>query len=293
MGRKIESSELILNKDGSVYHLNLLPEDVAPIIITVGDQNRVAKVSKYFDRVELRKEKREFTTHTGYIGDKRVTVISTGIGTDNIDIVINELDALFNIDLQSRKPKDDITRLNFIRIGTSGCLQADIPSDSILLSEHAFGIDGMLNFYDVPQNELESALLTEFDKQLNLVGRIGIQPTSTACSRALYDHFMEKGIYHGITASSTGFYGPQGRFLRLKPRIDLPEELAKFRWKDYRITNFEMETSAIYGMANMLGHRALSVNALIANRPAGTFSADPGEVVEKTIKWALGKLRSF
>lgn len=287
MNKKIEASELVLNEDGSVYHLHLRPENIAQDIIIVGDQDRVKEVSKHFDRIEFQTNKREFVTHTGYIGNKRLTVLSTGIGTDNIDIVFNELDALVNIDLETRLPKEKLQSLNIIRVGTSGALQRDIPIDTIVLSSHGLGLDGLMNFYKHTPNADEAALL----KQINEKVRLPIEPSLTAGSKQLIDLFKDDNLQQGITLTSTGFYGPQGRVLRLQPQVDrFIEELADLKFDDLRITNLEMETSAIYGLGRLLGHHCLSVNAILANRQSMTFSKDSKAIVEQAIQLTLSKL---
>lgn len=285
----IKNSELILNPDGSVYHLNLKPEDISNTIIFVGDQDRVEKITKHFDSVEFSTQKREFKTQTGYYKKKRISVISTGIGPDNIDIVLNELDALVNIDLKTRKPKQNLTSLNIIRIGTSGSLQKDVPVDSFLISTHGLDINGMLHFYQIEgisNPEIEDAFIkhTNWDKNKS-------RPIVINNSLFLQQFFDSKSIYKGMTGTAGGFYGPQGRVLRLPLKdSNLNTKLDNFSYKDYRITNFEMETSVIYGLSKLLGHEALSLNAIIANRSNGTFSKNPKEIVDKLIDYALERI---
>ena len=287
MNKKIEASELVLNADGSVYHLHLKPEHIAHDIIIVGDQDRVKEVSKHFDSIEFQTNKREFVTHTGYIGKKRLTVLSTGIGTDNIDIVFNELDALVNIDLETRLAKKELTSLNIIRVGTSGSLQKDVPIDSILLSTHGLGLDGLMNFYEHTNNAEESAMLDEIKANVTLP----ILPCLTEGSQKLLDLFKGDDVHHGVTLTSTGFYGPQGRKLRLNPQIrHFIDELSALKLGKRRITNLEMETSAIYGLGKLLGHHCLSVNAILANRQLMTFSKDSKGIVEKAIQLTLEKI---
>ncbi|EKT2069873.1 nucleoside phosphorylase [Flavobacterium psychrophilum] len=285
----IQSSELILNPDGSVYHLNLLPENIAHNIIFVGDQERVSKITQHFDSIEFSTQKREFKTQTGTIKGKRITVISTGIGPDNIDIVMNELDALVNIDLATRKPKENITSLNIIRIGTSGSLQADIPCDSFVMAKFGLGLDNMLRSYlidEVSIPEMEDA----FIKHTNWDLRKG-KPYIIPCSEELEKLIESEKIHKGITATAGGFYGPQGRVLRLNIQDDsLNSKMDNFNFEDNRITNLEMETSAIYGLGKLLGHHCLSLNAIIANRASGTFSQDPYKAVDELIAYALEKL---
>ncbi|NER11343.1 uridine phosphorylase [Muriicola jejuensis] len=281
-------SELILNQDGSVYHLNLLPEDIAHTVILVGDPDRVERVSRHFDQVEIEKRKREFITHTGRYKGKRLSVLSTGIGTDNIDIVLNELDALVNIDLVNRKVHKNKQVLNFIRIGTSGAVQAEIPVDSFLLSEYALGFDSVLRYYRGQAErltEFEDAFMeqTGWDPEKS-------RPYAVSCSEFLLDHFTEDRICLGFTGSNVGFYGPQGRHLRLQAADPkLHEKLASFSFQGRKLTNFEMETSALYGLSSLMGHRAISMNAIIANRATTTFSKNPRKTVDQLIKWSLDK----
>ncbi len=244
-------------------------------------------MSKHFDRIEFQTSKREFVTHTGYIGNKRLTALSTGIGTDNIDIVFNELDALVNIDLNTRIPKEDLQSLNIIRVGTSGALQKDIPIDSILLSSYGLGLDGLMNFYKHTPNETEIELL----KQINEKVSLHIEPSLTSGSSELINLFKDNNLQQGITLTSTGFYGPQGRVLRLQPQVDrFIDDLAELNFDGLRITNLEMETSAIYGLGRLLGHHCLSVNAILANRQRLTFSKDSHAIVEEAIQLTLSKL---
>ena len=288
---KIAESELVINPDGSVYHLNLRPEDIASNIITVGDPGRVPMVSKYFDEIEVKKEKREFVSHTGRIGQKRITVISTGIGPDNIDITINELDALANIDFGSREPKAELTSLNIVRIGTSGSLHPEVPVDSFVASTYGVGLDNLLNFYDYKPNLGEASLEDELKAFLEYTGRL---PFYVCEGSPVLMEALGPGKTQGITLTSPGFYAPQGRELRAKARFDVRffQSLAKFRFRDYPITNFEMETSAIYGLSRLLGHRALSTNVIIANRPNGKFSKDPYKSVDTLIQDVLSLISS-
>ncbi|MBL4586894.1 MAG: nucleoside phosphorylase, partial [Flavobacteriales bacterium] len=261
----IAESELILNEDGSIYHLKLKPENIADTIILVGDQGRVEKVSKHFDNIEFKVQNREFVTHTGNIGTKRLTVLSTGIGTDNIDIVINELDALVNIDLKNRIEKTEQKSLNLIRLGTSGSLQEDIPVDSYLLSTHGIGFDGVLNYYE-KGSEVEDTELTDAFMEQTKWNAAFPRPYIVAGSEKLFN-LLKEGTHQGMTATANGFYGPQGRKLRLTPTVpDLNERLNKFSYKNHRITNFEMETSALFGLGKALGHECATVCAIIANR---------------------------
>jgi uridine phosphorylase len=287
--QRIAETELILNTRGAIYHLDLRPEEIATTIILVGDPGRVKEVSKYFDRIEFNLHHREFITHTGYIGKKRITVTSSGIGTDNIDITLNEMDALANIDFSTRKQNEKLKVLNFIRIGTSGALQPDIPVDSFIASTHGLGIDNLLNFYRLEQNEEEKQLLHSFVTHTQLHGRTGY-PYIAGAGASLIKHFV-KDFYQGITITTPGFYGPQGRVLRLGvSNPDLINRLTQFRFGQHRITNFEMETSAIYGLGKLLGHHCLSLNAIIANRARKEFSKDSKAAVEKLIVKALENL---
>ena len=285
----IQSSELILNPDGSVYHLNLKPENIAHDIIFVGDQNRVEKITQFFDSVEFSTQKREFKTQTGIFKGKRITVMSTGIGPDNIDIVINELDALVNIDLETRKPKENLTSLNIIRIGTSGSLHEDIPVDSFVMSKFGLGLDNMLRSYLI--DEVSNVAIEEaFVKHTNWDLLKGM-PYVIACSELLEKVIESDKMHKGITATAGGFYGPQGRVLRLNIQDEnLNSKMDNLTFENNRITNLEMETAAIYGLSALLGHQALSLNAIIANRANGTFSTDPYKAVDELIAYTLDKL---
>lgn len=284
----IKESELILNPDGSVYHLNLKPEHIADTIIFVGDQDRVAKITKHFDTIEFETQKREFKTHTGTYKGKRLTVLSTGIGPDNIDIVMNELDALVNINLKTRKPKEKLTSLKIVRVGTSGSLQKDVPVDAFVLSTHGLDLNGMLHFYKIDgltNPEMEDAFIKHTNWNVNKA-----RPIIFNNSKAL-ENIFDTEVYKGLTATAGGFYGPQGRVLRLPLEDDsLNNKMDNFNFNGIRITNFEMETSVIYGMSKLLGHHALSLNAIIANRPNGTFSKNPGQTVERLITYTLNKI---
>jgi len=282
----IAASELIINSRGAIYHLDCRPEEIANTIITVGDPARVAAVSKHFDSVEVKNHHREFITHTGYLNKKRITVVSSGIGTDNIDIVINELDALANIDFKTRTIKENLTQLNIIRVGTSGSLQMDIPVDSFVASTHGLGIDNLMNFYRQNNNEEEKQLVQSFVTQTQLNNNFA-HPSIGSASAALIKNFVD-GFHHGITVTCPGFYGPQGRVLRLGlANPALIDNLTSFTFGKHRITNFEMETSAIYGMGNLLGHHCLSLNAIVANRISKEFSKDGAAAVENLIKKSL------
>ncbi|MGE8430285.1 MAG: nucleoside phosphorylase [Sphingobacterium sp.] len=283
----INESELILNADGSIYHMNLLPEDLASTVITVGDPDRVAKVSKYFDRIELKKGKREFITHTGYLGNKRLTVISTGIGTDNIDIVLNELDALANIDFANRTVKPTFSSLDIVRIGTSGAVQQDIEMGTILASAYGVGLDALMNYYQGSYDDEEQGLqaeLAEYFSALNL------KPYVAKAGTSLLDRFAFD-LPKGVTLTAPGFYAPQGRIVRSTNTIpNFIYLINSFQYKGQRFTNLEMETAGIYALANMFGHQALSINAILASRVDGRFSSAPEEVVDKAIQLILERI---
>ena len=283
------ASELILNQDGSVYHLNLRPENIATTIILVGDQDRVDKVTKHFDKIEFTTQKREFRTATGTYKNKRISVISTGIGSDNIDIVLNELDALANIDLSTRKIKENFTQLSFIRIGTSGSLQADIPVNSFVLSSHGLDLNGLLHFYQI-ESISHPAIENAFMKHTNWSEKKA-HPIIVSNSTSLANKLASPIVFQGVTATAGGFYGPQGRVLRLALEdANLNNKIDSFSFEGNRITNLEMETSAIYGLSKLLGHHAVSLNAVIANRANGTFSENPSKIVADLIEYTLKKL---
>ena len=285
----IKNSELILNPDGSIYHLNLKPEQIANTIIFVGDQDRVSRVTSHFDTIEFETQKREFKTQTGTYKGQRLSVISTGIGPDNIDIVLNELDALVNIDFKTRKIKNKLTSLNIIRIGTSGALQKNIPINSFLVSRYALDINGMLQSYktdSLSNPDIENA----FVKHTNW-HKDRARPVVIDCSEKLFNVFKNDTIHKGLTVTAGGFYGPQGRVLRLPVKDPkLNSKMDTFLYKNIKITNLEMETSAIYGLAKLLGHDAISLNAIIANRPHGTFSENPTQTVDELITFTLNKI---
>ncbi len=284
----IPDSELVINPDGSVYHLNLRAEQVAETILIVGDPARVSMVSRYFDEIECKVQKREFITHTGHLNGKRITVISSGIGTDNIDIVLTELDALVNIDFESRTVKKELTSLNIIRIGTSGSLQKEVPEDSFVFSSHGLGLDCLMNYYQFQNKEEERTILKAIEQQINPVK--GVKFCLFEGSRHLLKKIGQNGT-SGITATCPGFYGPQGRSLRAAVAApNLLTELGQFENSGLRITNFEMETAAIYGLARMLGHQALSCNAVIANRVTKAFSKDPKDIVDQLIRHVLERI---
>ncbi len=288
----IASSELILNQDGTVYHLHLKPEHIAKDILFVGDQNRVEKITQHFDHIECTIQKREFKTQTGTYKGKRITVISTGIGPDNIDIVMNELDALVNINLESRTIKKELTSLNILRIGTSGSLQADIPVDSFVMSRYGLGLDNMLRSYqidEISEKEMEEAFIYQTNWDL----RKG-KPYVVKGSDLLATLFLSDKIFQGFTGTAGGFYGPQGRVLRLPIQDnELNRRMDSFQFQGIRMTNLEMETGAIYGLGKLLGHECLSLNAIIANRATGTFSKDPYKAVDELIEYTLNRMATL
>ena len=282
----IAESELILNSRGAIYHLDVRPEELAHTIITVGDPDRVQEVSRHFDSIEVKRNHREFVTHTGMLGKKRISVVSTGIGTDNIDIVLNELDALVNIDFNSRTINHKLTTLTIIRLGTSGSLQGDIEVDSMVASTHGLGIDNLLNYYRHDNNDEEMQILQQFAAHTQLSSHFS-QPYISGAASAILKNFVE-GFHHGITVTCPGFYGPQGRVLRLGlTNPDLIDRLTQFTFGNHRITNFEMETSAIYGLGKLLGHHCLSISAIVANRVKKEFSKDGAKAVDTMISKCL------
>ena len=287
--QKIAESELIINSRGAVYHIDLKPEELAPNVILVGDPGRVAQVSRYFDKVEVKQQHREFVSHTGTIGGKRITCLSSGIGPDNIDIVLNELDALVNIDFETRQIKPQLASLNIIRLGTCGSLQADVPVDSFVAGTHGLGLDNLLNYYRLEQNDQEKELLQAFITHTQLTGTT---PYISIAGASLLRHFVD-GYHQGITVTCPGFYGPQGRVLRLGiSNPHLIDRLTEFRHGNHRIANFEMETSAIYGLGKLLGHHCLSLNAVIANRVRQEFSKDTAATVDNLIRHSLEIMRT-
>ncbi len=287
---KPEKSELILNPDGSIYHLHLLPNDIATDIILVGDQGRVEVVASFFDKIELTKSNREFYTVTGTYKNKRITVLSTGIGTDNIDIVINELDALVNFDLETRTIKTEKRKLNFVRIGTSGGLQNELIAGSVLVSKTSIGFDGLLNFYadrdKICDNEFEQDLMQKLNWSKRLANTYIVDSSSE-----LFNKIYDKSYFQGVTISSPGFYGPQGRILRLNiVDNEINDKITNYNFNGRKITNYEMESSALYGLSKLLGHEALTLCVIIANRVNKTFLNDYKPIVKKLIKEVLDNL---
>ena len=282
-------TELILSSDKRVYHINLRSEDIADDVIVVGDQNRVAQISSYFSKIDFKTEHREFITHTGTFNGKRITVLSTGIGTDNIDIVLNELDAAVNINLEKRELNPTHRKLNIIRLGTSGALQGDIPVNGLVASSHGIGLDGLLNFYEGWKTINEDAISEAFIKHTNWQKNLPY-PYCVAASETLLNKFKHD-LHIGITATAPGFYGPQGRQIRLKSSApNLNELLTAFKLNDLRITNFEMETSALYGLGQLLDHNCLTICVIIANRVRKEFTSDYKKSVEVLIENCLNKL---
>ncbi|MDD4149820.1 MAG: nucleoside phosphorylase [Bacteroidales bacterium] len=287
--KKIENSELIINNDGSIFHLHLKPEQLAKDIILVGDPGRVALISQHFDSIEHKVQNREFITHTGTYKGKRISVIATGIGTDNIDIVLNELDALVNIDLNKRIIKENHASLNLVRIGTSGGLQEDLEVDTFLMSEMAIGFDGLLNFYKdrekVGNNDVEEAFLKHMSWNPRIATPYFVNASDSLMRR------IDHGFRRGYTISAPGFYGPQGRELRLEIQDrEINDKIRSFRFENNRITNYEMESSALFGLSTLLGHKAATVCVIIANRYAKQYSKDYKPFVKNLIKIVLDNL---
>lgn len=286
--QKLSEADLVINPDGSIYHLNILPEDVADTVITVGDPDRISEITKHFDRIELKKGKREFLTHTGYIGTKRITVISTGIGTDNIDIVFNELDALVNVDFKTREVKEKLTSLDIIRVGTSGAVQPDLPMGTILASTFGLGLDALMHYYVHGTPDEEKGLFEHVKTHFQDLH--AVNPYLTSADPVLLNT-IGKGMEQGITVTAPGFYAPQGRQVRAQNAVpNFIQKLNTFSYENYRITNLEMETAGIYALAKVLGHKALSVNAILASRVNYQFSKDPNSVVDKAIKLVLERI---
>ncbi len=284
-----KDSELIVHADGSIYHLKLKPHQVARHIILVGDPGRVESVSRHFSRIEHKVQNREFHTHTGYYEDVRLTVLSTGIGTDNIDIVVNELDALVNIDLEKRTDKDLHTTLNLIRLGTSGALQPEVHVDTFVASAYGLGFDGLLNYYGFDHSLLEEAMSEAYIKHTGWNERLPF-PYIVSASAKLLDG-MAHDMLQGITATANGFYGPQGRELRIPLAFpELNERIESFNYQGKYITNFEMETSGLYGLGKLLGHQTLTICAIIANRVLKTYSADYQQTIDRLIELSLQRI---
>ena len=291
MSTTLKASEFICNNDGSIYHLALKPGELAQNIIFVGDPDRVGIVSRHFDSIELTRQKREFVTHTGYYNNKRFSVISTGIGTDNVDIVLNEVDALFNIDFNTRRLKSNLTSLNCVRIGTCGGLQKDTPTDSFIASKSSIGFEGLMHCYEVDYTAREKALTNAITTHCHGFAHQKLLPYVTDGAPNLLDLFS-KTCTTGLTATCSGFYGPQGRELRLKAQMpDFLDRIANFVFESKeRITNFEMETAGLYGLSKALGHQCLSLSVIVANRTTGEFSQNPDKAMEQLIRLTLDTL---
>ncbi len=284
MTKTIPASELILNPDGSIYHLHLKPEYLASSVIAVGDPGRVPMVSRYFDTIEVQVANREFVTHTGFYKGKRISVISTGMGTDNIEIFMNELDALVNVDLKTRQVKSQHTRLKVVRVGTSGSMRREIPCGALLASEYGIGLDSLMQFYNLESSIQEKNIAIAVRENLGLE----FTPYCTRASQILLDQMVKGEIIIGNTVTCPGFFGPQGREVRLKPGIpNMMKRLAALKIDDFRLTNFEMETAGYYAMGRLLGHDMLSLNAIVANRVDQSFARDPKAIVDGTILHAL------
>lgn len=285
----LKASELILNKDGSIYHLGLLPQDIANTIITVGDPARVSTISKHFDSIEIRKQKREFNTHTGVYKGKRISVMSTGMGTDNIDIALTELDAIVNIDLKAKKIKKELTSLDIIRIGTTGSVRKEIPVGSFIVSEMALGFDGLMHYYK-DDSFLKTEIAEAFVEQTNWSAKKAM-PYVVEGSRKLIEKLSSELTVTGFTGTNVGFYGPQARVLRAEvPDARMNDKIGAFSFNGHAITNLEMETSGIYGMSKLLGHNAVSMNLVLANRATGDFAENASEMMEKLIVYSLDKI---
>jgi uridine phosphorylase len=282
-------TELILNPDGSVYHLHLKPEHLANTIILVGDPERVTEISNYFDSIEYKIQHREFITHTGYIGKKRVSVISSGIGTDNVEILLNELDALVNIDLQTRLPKQDFTSLKMLRLGTSGSLRPEIEVGNILLTEYAVGLDTLMHFYQDIPIPFEVSVAQHLQSHLHL----SFEPYCVNAHKDWFAYWLHKtNFIKGNTLTCPGFYAPQGRELRLKTKKQhLKEDYYSFDYQGFKLANLEMETAGYYGLARLFGHKIVSVNALLANRYTGEFAENPQKIVQTMIEQIITILK--
>lgn len=290
MRTQLADSELICNRDGSIYHLALHPGELAEKIILVGDPDRVAKVSQQFDSIELTRQKRELITHTGEYNGQRISVISTGMSVGNIDIVVNEIDALFNVDFKKREIKSNLTSLTLVRVGTCGGLQADVPTNATVVSSSGVGFDGLLHCYDIPYTEHERALTDAMTTHCDGYAYNRLLPYICDGCPELINRFSQHG-HVGMTATCGGFYGPQGRQIRLKPQMqNFLDLIQQFCYQDQRIVNFEMETSALYGLGKALGHRCLSLCTVVANRVTGEFSRDPGNVMQQLISVTLDNL---
>ena len=290
MNQPIPASQLVLNSEGAVYHLNLHPDQLADDVLLVGDPGRVELVASFFDKIEVERQNREFVIRTGYFNGKRITVLSTGMGTDNLDIVMNELDTLANIDLKTRMPKEEHRTLNLIRLGTCGALQPDIEvEDSYVATRYAIGLDGLIYFYENNREVNEIAMRDAFIGQMDYPKDLPL-PYVVGCSNELFDR-LAQGYYQGVTATAPGFYGPQGRTLRM--RLAYPElnsKIESFSYQGWRVCNFEMESSALYGLGKMMGHNCLTICVAIANRVTEKFATDYHPYVKKLVLNTLERL---
>ena len=289
MNQPIPASQLVLNNEGAIYHLNLHPDQLADNVIMVGDPGRVDMIASFFDKIDVERQNRELVTRTGWFNGKRITVLSTGMGTDNLDIVMNELDALANIDLKTRMPKETHRSLNLIRIGTCGALQPDIEPGNNVATRYAIGLDGLLYFYEKHKEVNEIAMRDAFIKQMDYPKDLP-KPYVVEGSKALFDKLAE-GYYQGVTATAPGFYGPQGRTLRMQ--LSYPENNSKienFDYQGWRVCNFEMESSALYGLGKMMGHNCLTICVAIANRVTEKFTTDYHPYVRKLVENTLIRL---
>lgn len=287
---RIPESELVLNSDGSVYHLKICPENLADRVILVGDPGRVELISGYFDNIEFKAQNREIVTHTGSFEGKRITVLSTGMGTDNIDIVLNELDALVNINLKTRTVNENKKSLKIIRVGTSGGIQPELPLNSFVVSDYGLGFDGLIHYYANNNSVIENDLTTAFMNHFDWKGPLP-QPYCVSANTELINLFKGDDFYHGITATASGFYGPQGRKLRLDLAFpDFNKKLKDFSYSNYKILNFEMETSALYALGKMLGHKTLTVCVAIANRENKEYAKNYKDAMAELIGMLLTKI---
>ncbi len=290
MNQPIPASQLVLNNEGAIYHLNLHPEQLADDVIMVGDPGRVEMIASFFDKIEVKRQNRELVTRTGYFNGKRITVLSTGMGTDNLDIVMNELDALANIDLKARIPKKEHRSLNLIRLGTCGALQPEISvEDSYVATRYAIGLDGLIYFYEKHKEVNEIGFRDAFIEQMDYPKDLPL-PYVVEGSKSLFDRLAE-GYYHGVTATAPGFYGPQGRTLRLQ--LSYPEnnrKIESFNYQGWRVCNFEMESSALYGLGKMMGHNCLTICVVVANRVTEKFATDYHPYVKKLVLKTLERL---
>ncbi len=291
MNQPIPASQLVLNNEGAIYHLNLHPDQLADNVIMVGDPGRVDMIASFFDKIDVERQNRELVTRTGWFNGKRITVLSTGMGTDNLDIVMNELDALANIDLKTRMPKETHRSLNLIRLGTCGALQPDIEPGNNVATRYAIGLDGLLYFYEKHKEVNEIAMRDAFIKQMDYPKDLP-KPYVVEGSKMLFDKLAE-GYYQGVTATAPGFYGPQGRTLRM--HLSYPEnnhKIEHFDYQGWRVCNFEMESSALYGLGKMMGHNCLTICVAIANRVTEKFTTDYHPYVRKLVESTLQRLTS-